>query len=48
MWNSLPQEAAVARTLNIFRKQLDIALEMKGIKGIWGKGVQAIELDDQP
>ena len=31
-----------------FKKELDIALGAKGIKGYEGKGDQDIEFDDQP
>ena len=36
LWNSLPQEVADAKTLNAFKRQLDIALGANGIKG-YGK-----------
>ena len=33
LWNSLPQEVVDAKTLNLFKRQLDIALGANGIKG---------------
>ena len=33
LWNSLPQEVADAKTLKVFKRQLDIALGANGIKG---------------
>ena len=32
-WNSLPQEVVDAKTLNVIKRQLDIALGANGIKG---------------
>ena len=32
LWNSLPQEVIDAKTLNVFKKRLDIALGANGIK----------------
>ena len=32
LWNSLPQEAVDAKTLNVFKRRLDIALGVNGIK----------------
>eukprot|EP00061_Rhincodon_typus_P006869 g27946.t1 len=32
LWNSLPQEVVDAKTLNIFKRRLDIALGANGIK----------------
>ena len=37
LWNLLPQKVVKAKTLNVFEKQLDIALEAKIIKG-YGEG----------
>ena len=33
LWNSLPQEIVDAKTLNAFKRRLDIALGANGIKG---------------
>ena len=33
LWNSLPQEGVDAKTLNVFKRWLDIALGVNGIKG---------------
>ena len=48
LWSSLPQEAVDAKTLNVFKRRLDIALGVNGIKGYGEKAGLAIELDDQP
>jgi len=36
--NSLPQKVVEAKTLDVFKRQLDIALEAKRIKGYGGEG----------
>ena len=33
LWNSLSQEVVDAKTLNVFKRRLDIALGANGIKG---------------
>ena len=33
LWNSLPQRAVEAKSLNIFKKERDRFLDSKGIKG---------------
>ena len=37
LWNSLPQKVVEAKKLYIFKKQLDIALEVQGITDYGGK-----------
>ena len=37
LWNSLPQKVIDAKTLNAFKRWLDIALGVNGIKGYEGK-----------
>ena len=37
LWNSLPQEIVDAKTLNVFKRWLDIALGVNGIKGYEAK-----------
>ena len=49
LWNSLPQEVADAKTLNVFKRRLDIALGGEWDQKVMGrKQDEAIELDDQP
>jgi len=33
LWNSPPQEVVHTKTLNVFKRQLDLALGANGIKG---------------
>jgi len=33
LWNSLPQEVVDAKTLNVFKRWLNIALGVNGVKG---------------
>ena len=33
LWNSLPQKAVEANSLDVFKRELDIALRANGIKG---------------
>ena len=44
----IPQKVVEAKTLCDFKKELDVALGVKGIKGYGRKGDQDIEFDDQP
>ena len=46
LWNSLPQKAIGASSLDMFKRELDVALVAKGIEG-YGRegGNQDIEYD---
>ena len=33
LWNSLPQKAVEANSLDVFKRELDLALRANGIKG---------------
>ena len=46
LWNSLPQRAVEAKSLDGFKRELDRAL---GASGIWGEGRHGLLIgDDQP
>jgi len=38
LWNSLPQKAVGAESLNIFKKEMGRLLDSKGVKRVWGGG----------
>ena len=40
LWNSLPQKAVEARSLSVFKTEIDRFLINEGIRGYWKKAVE--------